>query len=82
MILLPTQYFHLIFISATFLSVSLLAGKSRCIAFAGTFPSTWIKGRDVPMGAWGRCVPQYFQICKKVGQKSAMLQESWPQYFL
>ena len=26
--------------------------------------------------------PQHFQICKKVGQKSAMLQERLPQYFL
>ena len=33
------------------------------------------------MGAWGRG-PQYCQSCKKVGQKSAMLQESWPQYLL
>ena len=42
-----------------------------------------IIGRDVPMGAWGRLTrPQYFQICKKVGQKSAMLQDSWPQYVL
>ena len=31
---------------------------------------------------WGRHAPQYFQICKKVVQKSAMLQESWQQYFL
>ena len=28
-----------------------------------------------------RYVPVYFQYCKKVGQKSAMLQEIWPQYF-
>ena len=32
--------------------------------------------------AWGRRAPQYSQICKEVGQKVAMLQESWPQYFL
>ena len=25
--------------------------------------------------------PQYFQICQKVGQKSVMLEESWPQHF-
>ena len=25
--------------------------------------------------------PQYCQICKKFGQKSEMLQESWPQFF-
>ena len=32
------------------------------------------------MCAWGhggRAAPQYFQICQKVGQKSAMLQGSW-----
>jgi len=35
------------------------------------------------MGAWGASHPsQYFQICKKVGQMSAMMQESKPQYFL
>ena len=32
--------------------------------------------RDVQMGVLH---PQYFQICQKAGQKSAMLQESWPK---
>ena len=33
-------------------------------------------------GRLGRCAPpQYFQICKKFGQKSAILQESWPEFF-
>ena len=32
-------------------------------------------GRDVPIGGMGRHAFQFFQICKKVGQKSAMLQE-------
>jgi len=41
-----------------------------------------VTSRDVPMGGVvGRHAPQYFQICNKVGQKSAMLQEIWPQYF-
>ena len=26
--------------------------------------------------------PQYLQVCKKVGQKAAMLEEIWQQYFL
>ena len=33
-------------------------------------------------GGVGHRTPQYFQIRKKVGQKSAMLQEIWSQYFL
>ena len=31
---------------------------------------------------WGVSRPQYCPICKKVGQKAAMLEESWQQYFL
>ena len=32
---------------------------------------------------WGRRTPQYYQICKKFGQKLARQQEEgWPQYFL
>ena len=40
--------------------------------------------RDVPMeGRKERVLrPQYYQICKKVGRKSAILQECWPQHFL
>ena len=30
----------------------------------------------------GRCAPQYLQICKKIGQKAAMLEGVWQQYFL
>ena len=37
---------------------------------------------DVAIGVWGASRTQYFQICKKVGQKAAMLQESWQQCFL
>ena len=29
----------------------------------------------------GRHTPQYCQVCKKVGQISVILKESWPQYF-
>ena len=36
---------------------------------------------DVLMRACGRHAPKYFQNCKKVGQKSAILQEKWSQYF-
>ena len=39
-----------------------------------------IAQRDVPMGACGCRTPQCFQICKKVGQKSAMLQEKVSQH--
>ena len=31
------------------------------------------------VGAWH---PQFYQICKEVGQKAAILQESWQQYIL
>ena len=34
-----------------------------------------LNGMDVPTGGRGEPCPQYFQICKKVGQKVAMLQE-------
>ena len=35
------------------------------------------------LGAWeGRRASQYCQLCKKVGQEAAMLQESWQQYFV
>ena len=33
------------------------------------------------MGMWGCHTPKHFQICKKVAQKLAKLQESWLQYF-
>ena len=34
------------------------------------------------LGAWDGAsrLPQYFQFCKKVGEKAVMLQESWQQY--
>ena len=38
--------------------------------------------KDMPMGGVGDVVSPYLQICKKVGQKSAMQQESGPKYFL
>ena len=42
-----------------------------------------VHSRDVPTGGCGQCrAPQYLQICEKVGQKAAMLEEIWPQYFL
>jgi len=33
-------------------------------------------------GVWGPQAPQHFRICQKFGQKAALLQESWHQYFL
>jgi len=42
----------------------------------------WTSPRDVPMGAWGALrLPNIFKFARKVGQKSAKLQESWLQYF-
>ena len=38
--------------------------------------------RNVQMGVWGASHPQYFQICKKLGQSLARQQEGWQQYFL
>jgi len=37
--------------------------------------------RDVSIGGRGGVAPQYFWICKKVGQKAAMLQEEFATVF-
>ena len=42
-------------------------------SFIYQHPSTR-QARDVPIGGGASC-PQYFQICMKVGQKAAMLEE-------
>ena len=50
---------------------------ASCFHVSSKFVYTGMADRGV-----GTSPPQYFQICKKAGQKSAMLQESWPKYFL
>ena len=46
--------------------------KNTCKQISEPIPT-----RDVFTGAFGRHAPQYSQKCKKVGQMSSILEETW-----
>ena len=84
-VIFPPLNFSVVLFSKKYL-MAFLAGHSGVIIVYGQAASIHCcrpEVRDVPLGEHREhCTPQYYQIFKKVGQMSAMLQECWPQYFM